>query len=96
MSHSFARNAASSRSSDVEVTWRLDETKCQLLYTLTDVGAGLTLTPFVDGFELGGNPAHQDLTGVEAIALTTQDRKNCHVNPTQGEYIGISTIGSTP
>jgi len=89
-------NAGIGGSSDVEVTWRLDETKCLLLYTLTDVGAGLTLTPFVDGGALSGNPAHQDLTGVEAIALTTQDMKNCHVNPTQGEYIGISTIGSTP
>ncbi len=89
-------NAGIGGSSDVEVTWRLDETKCQLLYTLTDVAAGLTLTQFVDGGELGGNPAHEDLSGVEAIALTTQDKKNCHVNPTQGEYIGISTIGSTP
>jgi len=89
-------NAGIGGSSDVEVTWRLDETKCQLLYTLTDVTAGLTLTPFVDGGELGGNPAHEDLSGVEAIALTTQEKKNCHVNPTQGEYIGISTIGSTP
>jgi len=89
-------NAGIGGSSDVEVTWRLDETKCLLLYTLTDVGAGLTLTPFVDGGALSGNPAHQDQTGVEAIALTTQEGKNCHVNPTQGEYIGISTIGSTP
>jgi len=89
-------NAGIGGSSDVEVTWRLDETKCQLLYTLTDVADGLTLTQFVDGDALGGNPAHQDLTEVEAIALTTQEKKNCHVNPTQGEYIGISTIGSTP
>jgi len=89
-------NAGIGGSSDVEVTWRIDDKKCLLLYTLTDVGAGLTLTPFVDGLELGGNPAHQDLTGVEAIALTTQEKKNCHVNPTLGEYIGISTIGSTP
>jgi len=89
-------NAGIGGSSDVEVTWRLDDKKCLLLYTLTDVAAGLSLTPFVDGGALGGNPAHQDLTGVEAIALTTQEKKNCHVNPTQGEYIGISTIGSTP
>ena len=89
-------NAGAGGSSDVEVTWRLDDKKCQLLYTLTDVAAGLTLTPFVDGGELGGNPAHQDLTAVEAIALTTQEGKSCNVDKSQGEYIGISTVGSTP
>jgi len=73
------------------VTWRLDDT-CALLYD-NDLGPGINLVPFVNDNVLGGNPNHQD-AAIDAIALAGSGDR-CFVNPSHGEYISVTTVGTT-
>lgn len=91
-------NAGIGGTSDVEVTWRFDATKCQLA-RVDGTAPSITITPFGNDGALSGvpgAPAHNDEAGVDAIVLTTQSGQTCTINPARGEFITVSTVGSSP
>ena len=88
-------NAGIGGKSDVEVTWRFDPTKCQLA-RVDGTPPNITITPFGNDNALGGNPAHSDQTGVDAVVLTTQAGQTCAINPTNGQFITVSTVKGIP
>ena len=96
-------NAGIGGTSDVEVTWRFDPTECSL-ERINQAGAGsppVTFSTFGSLFggapndgAMGGNPPHRDLTG-DGISLTTKPNKDCELDPGKGEFVTVSTVGST-
>jgi hypothetical protein len=85
-------NAGIGGTSSVELTWRLDS-NC-VLVRVDGTAPALGLTPIVDEGELGGNPAHSDQANAGAIVLTAGSG-TCAIDSSSGEYISISTVGST-
>jgi len=85
-------NAGIGGTSSVELTWRLPS-ECALV-RVDGTPPSLTLTPIVDGGELGGNPAHSDQANAGAIVLTGSGG-TCIIDSSAGQYISISTVGST-
>jgi len=85
-------NAGIGGTSSVELTWRLPD-ECALV-RVDGTAPALGLTPIVDGGELAGNPAHSDQANAGAIVLTGSGG-TCVIDSSAGEYISISTVGST-
>jgi len=89
-------NAGIGGTSDVEMTWRFDGTKCGL-NTFTTTGAAMVLAPFTpsgDDGDFAGNPAHNDETGVDGVVLFSKPGMICVIDPTLGEFVTVSTVGA--
>ena len=86
-------NAGIGGTSSVELTWRLPH-NCGLI-RVDGTAPTLTFTPIIDGGELGGNPSHSDQSNIGALVLTAVEGDPCLVQSTGGNYISISTVGST-
>ncbi len=98
-------NAGIGGTSDVEVTWKFDPTKCVLLAA----GVGLSSPPIAvvplanDGaltvpllpLPVPVPVAHDDIDNLEALLLTAAEGKTCKINPNKGEFVTASTIGSS-
>ena len=83
-------NAGAGGTSDVEVTWRFNPNWCQI-----QTFDGTTFTPLGDDGAFGVNPAHGDAFNVESVVLVGIDPSNaCVINPAQGHFVTVSTIGS--
>ena len=54
---------------DAEVSWRFDSSECMLQTLVADGSGGFVETQLFDDGVFGGNPAHKDVTDVEAIVL---------------------------
>jgi len=89
-------NAGIGQTSDVEMTWRFDATKCKLQVATVPAGMGFGLTDIADDGAVGGNPAHRDWVGAEGVILTTVGDATCTIDDTIGEYVGVSTVASNP
>jgi len=87
-------NAGIGGTSDVEVTWRFDPSECKLA-RVDGTPPAIVVTPITNDGALSGNPAHSDQTGVDAIVLTTQAGQTCKIDPNKGEFVTVSTVGST-
>ena len=85
-------NAGIGGTSSVELTWRAPGT-CALV-RVDGTAPSITPTVLTDGGELGGDPMHTDQSNVAAIALLGNGG-SCTLDPANGEYISISTVGST-
>jgi len=89
-------NAGIGGTSDVEVTWRFDSTECGL--NRVDTPAGIVLSPFSpagDDGALGGNPAHNDEFAVKGIVLFAKPGETCELKGKKGEFVTVSTVGSS-
>ena len=88
-------NAGIGGTSDVEVTWRFDTTECMIQ---TSIDNGATFQPLVNDGVFGiapPNPAHGDVPMVDVVLMTTQPNKDCELDPGKGEFVTVSTVGST-
>ena len=85
-------NAGIGGTSDVEVTWRFDTSECMVQ---TSIDNGANFTPLGNDGVFGGNPAHGDVPMVDVVLLTTQPNKDCELDPGKGEFVTVSTVGST-
>ncbi len=88
-------NAGIGGKSSVEITWRFASADCQLV-RVDGTAPSLTLTPISDDGALGGNPAHSDQASLDALVLTNQSGMTCTIDPSSGQYISVSTVGSSP
>ena len=87
-------NAGIGGTSDVEMVWRFDSTKCMLLVA-TAPAPGLGLVVVAPDGALGADPAHADAFGVDAVVLAAKTGKICIIDPDMGEFVTVSTVGST-
>ena len=85
-------NAGIGGTSSVELTCRFPS-ECALV-RVDGTAPNLALTVLADGGELGGDPHHTDQKNVAAIVLKGNGG-TCTLDPSAGEYISISTVGST-
>jgi len=90
-------NAGIGGTSDVEVTWKFDPTKCVLKAAGVGLSGFTTAALANDGAFTGlGIPvAHDDATHLEALLLAAVDDGRCTVSPGKGEFVTASTIGSS-
>ncbi len=76
---------------DAEVAWRFDSSECMLQTLVGDGGGGFVATPMADDGLFGGNPAHMDVTDVEAIVLEPLPGEECKVDSNHGEFISVTS-----
>ena len=92
-------NAGIGGTSDVEVTWRFDPTKCVLIAAGFDITGMFTTVPLGNdmAFATVGVPsvAHDDIVHLEALLLGTVDDQACEIKPDDGNFITASTIASS-
>ena len=86
-------NAGVGTVSDFEITWRFDPTKC-FLAVATLPAPALGLVPIVDDGALGGNPAHADFLGGEAVVLGASPGKTCKIDSKKGSFVTVSTVAA--
>jgi len=86
-------NAGIGGLSTVEITWNLGA-NCEL--KRVDGSPGFFIySPISDSGIFGGNPSQSGQDNLEAVVLTNNG-DICEIKSTEGQYISISTVGSTP
>jgi len=87
-----------SGTSDVEVTWRFDPTKCmvQWLPFEADPSMSASWVAFANDGAFGGFSAHDDALGVESVALSAKPGTTCKIEDKKGDFVTVSTVASTP
>jgi len=87
-----------SGTSDVEVTWRFDPTKCmvQWLPFGLDPSVSGSWMAFTNDGAFGGFAAHDDALGVESVALSAKPGTTCKIEDKKGNFVTVSTVGSSP
>jgi len=99
-------NAGIGGTSDVEVTWKFDPSKCVLLAVGNGTGIAslLSVVPLSDDGALSGPGlslpfavpvAHDDIKHLEALLLAAVGDGRCTISPGKGEFVTASTIGSS-
>ncbi len=68
-----------------QVTWRLDESRCEVV-----AFDGTTFTVLVDDGLFGGNPAHAAIF-TAVILLRQTGGRDCKVRSDRGEYVAVNT-----
>jgi len=87
-----------SGTSDVEVTWRFDPDDCMVQWLPFGLDPSLPTSwvAFANDGAFGVFAAHDDALGVESVALSAKPGEKCKLKDDKGDFVTVSTVGSTP